>query len=70
VVSDYVNRMCEVHASLTGPPFNKPAVNDTAKASHEHCVLVLNATVGRKLMNFWKVVSMVSINQSKVFTHV
>ena len=41
-----------VYASRTGPPFNKPAVKDTAKASHEHCVFVLNATVGKKLMNF------------------
>lgn len=57
-------------ASHTGPPFNKPAVKDTAKASHEHCVFVLNATVGKKLMNFWKFVSVTSTNESKWLTHI
>jgi len=59
-----------LYASHTGPPFNKPAVKDTAKASHEHCVFVLNATVGKKLMNFWNIVSAASTTQKPRFTHI
>lgn len=46
-----------LHAAHTGPPFSNPAVNDTAKASHEACVFALNATVGKKLMYFCDAVS-------------
>jgi hypothetical protein len=54
VVSKGISRQSDIlRAALTGPPFSNPAVKDTATASHEHWVFVLNVTVGRKLMNLW-----------------